>query len=262
MAIPLSDAIDFRRLFEDNLDLIEQVVRYVCRRRGFFGDEEDGFRSYVFLKLVDQDYGVLRKFQGNSSLKTYLVTVTVRLASDYRIEKWGKWRPSKMAERLGPNALLLEKLRFRDGHPLEEAIAVMRLNHGVAESADSLRELAASMPERVPRRAEGEDALANLSHPSRAPDQKLMAVEAETGWKVVLDKLSEALRALDTEDRLIVRMRYDKSASVATIARALGLPQKPLYRRFQSLLGGLRLELERNGVTQEEIRRLLGEVSE
>jgi hypothetical protein len=43
---------------------------------------------------------------------------------------------------------------------------------------------------------------------------------------------------------------------VADIARELSTPQKPLYRRIDRLLARMRDDLERAGVSAEDIRRI------
>ena len=43
------------------------------------------------------------------------MAVIQRLFLDARIAKWGKWRPSVSARRLGGVAVLLERLLTRDG---------------------------------------------------------------------------------------------------------------------------------------------------
>jgi RNA polymerase sigma factor for flagellar operon FliA len=43
------------------------------------------------------------------------------------------------------------------------------------------------------------------------------------------------------------------------VARALRLEQKPLYRRIDQLRAKLRVDLERHGVTAEDVRELLAD---
>jgi hypothetical protein len=54
------------------------------------------------LKLIENDYRILRSFEGLASLGTYLTTVIARLFLDFQIHEWGRWRPSAAATRLGP----------------------------------------------------------------------------------------------------------------------------------------------------------------
>ena len=97
-------------LFESELELIERVISFVSARHHLPGVEADDFGSHVKLKLIEDDYGILRKFEGRSSLRTFLTTVITRLFLDYRIAAWGKWRPSAEAKRAGEVAILLERL--------------------------------------------------------------------------------------------------------------------------------------------------------
>jgi DNA-directed RNA polymerase specialized sigma24 family protein len=54
-------------------------------------------------------------------------------------------------------------------------------------------------------------------------------------------------------------MRYWEGTSVADIARALGLPQKPLYRRLERALAALRAALEAAGVSRHRTAACLAE---
>ena len=49
-------------------------------------------------------------FEGRSQLRTYLITVVQRHFLDDRNARWGKWRPSSIARRIGPIAVLLDLL--------------------------------------------------------------------------------------------------------------------------------------------------------
>ncbi len=98
------------QLFLSNLPLIERVIGSICRRHCVFDDEADEFDAMVKLKLVDDDYAVLRKFKGKSLLKTYLTTVVANLFRDHLIHKHGKWRSSRIAQTLGQEAVQLERL--------------------------------------------------------------------------------------------------------------------------------------------------------
>jgi hypothetical protein len=50
---------------------------------------------------------------------------------DYRNRLWGKWRPSAEAKRLGPTAILIERLVARDGWAVDQVIEMVRVNHRV-----------------------------------------------------------------------------------------------------------------------------------
>ena len=85
--------MDYKRLVVDNLPLVDSVVRTIARRHGLSADQQDELGSSVKLKLVENDYEVLRKFEGRSSMRTYLTAVVQRHFLDSRTALWGRWRP-------------------------------------------------------------------------------------------------------------------------------------------------------------------------
>ncbi len=141
--------MDYQRLLLDHLDLINQIVRTVGRRRHLSAPEQEDFASFVHLRLVDDDYAILRKFQNRSTLWTYLAAVIERMSLDFCVDKWGRWRPSAMAERLGPVAVALERLVHRDSHSVDEALEILTTNHDVALTHAELRNVWDQLPVRM-----------------------------------------------------------------------------------------------------------------
>jgi RNA polymerase sigma factor (sigma-70 family) len=244
-------------MFLSQLATIERVIAFVCARHRLVGADAEDFSSYVKLKFVESDYAVLGKFQGRSSVRTYLAVVIGRLALDFRIAAWGKWRPSAAAKRQGATAVLLEQLLTRDGHTFEEAYELVTTNHGVTLTRVELERLAGQLPLRIPRRHETDEALADLPSSHASADGPLIAHErTEAGGRLVA-ALRRAKARFEPQDRLIIAMRFEDGLSVAAIAAALRLDQKALYRRFERLLRELRAALELDGVTAEEVREML-----
>jgi hypothetical protein len=102
-------------LFLSCLAVIDEVTGQLCRRHRLSSDESDDFRSEVRLHFSQRDFDPLRRFEGRSSLQTYLTVVISRLFLDYRNRLWGRWRPSTEAERLGASAIPIERLVLHDG---------------------------------------------------------------------------------------------------------------------------------------------------
>ena len=117
-----SPSVDYEALLVAHLPLIDSVVRAVAHRYWLSADETDDLGGDIRLKLVENDHDVLRKFEGRSSLRTYLMTVVLRHVLDQRNARWGKWRPSVLARQLGPIAILLDQLLTRDGLSFDEAV--------------------------------------------------------------------------------------------------------------------------------------------
>src|ERR1700730_10697811 len=103
------------------LGTVDSIVLALARRRGLSADDAADLASMVRLRMMVDDYAILRKFQGRSGLRTYLTVVIDRLFLDERVARWGKWRPSRQARREGPPAVLFERLVMRDGFTFEEA---------------------------------------------------------------------------------------------------------------------------------------------
>jgi len=249
-----------RSPYEAHLDVIEGLLRRVAARRCISVDEAEDFSSWARVKLLEDDCAILGKFRGRSSLKTFLVTVLQNLFRDYRIAKWGKWRPSAKAKRLGVDAVRLETLLYRDGLGFDEAAEILRRNHGVSASIAELAELAGELPPRMSRRTVGEGALDTLAEPAEdgGVDARVRDEERWAAAERAEKGLAGALRCLDPEDRLILKMRFEDGLTVAAIARTLGLDQKPLYRRIERCLSALRSGLEERGVAAETVSELLG----
>ena len=244
------------QLFLGNLKHIDQVAQHATRRRHFSRQETEDFVSTVRLKLLENDYEVIRKFQGKSSFRTFLTTVVERLMLDYQNHLWGKWRPSAEAERLGRAAVRLEMHRVRDGLTFDEACKILRMNEGVELSLQELEEIEVRLPSRYPpRQILGEEELAERPADGETPAESLLGREASERRREVLELLGDALDRLPSEDRLIARMRGE--FQVVRIAKALGLEQKPLYRRIEKIFDALRADLIAHGVAAEEVAEIL-----
>ena len=64
-------------------------MRRVARRHRLPDHEADDLRSAVHLKFIENDYEVLRRFEGRSTLATYLTSIVTRQLLDNRNAEWG-----------------------------------------------------------------------------------------------------------------------------------------------------------------------------
>src|SRR4030095_15510318 len=103
-----------QHLFLTHLPAIDGIARAAARRRRLTPDEADEFRSTVRLRLLEEDYAVIREFRGSSSFKTFLTVVIARQCLDFRASAWGRWRASSRARRLGDTAVALQHLMIRE----------------------------------------------------------------------------------------------------------------------------------------------------
>jgi len=243
-------------LYSDHAETIESVLAYTRRVHRLSADDGDEFSSWARLRLLEDDCATLRKFQGKSSFKTFLVTVIQRLFLDWRIKEWGKWRPTADARRLGPVAIELERLVGRDGLEYEQAVATL-VSKGTAFTSDECDRIWAELPRRGQRKRAGEDALEHMPSPIVAEDPIDVEQDRASAHRARI-ALSDAIPALSPQDQLIIRLRFQDGFTVARIAQLIGEEQKPLYRRIEQILARLRATMTAAGVTAEEVRSLLG----
>jgi RNA polymerase sigma factor for flagellar operon FliA len=252
--------VDYQRLLLDHLDLVDQIVRTIGRRRHLSSTERDDFASFVNLRLVDDNYAVLRKFRNRSTLWTYLATVIEHMALDFCAQNWGRWRPSAMANRLGPVAVLLERLVTRDLHTIEEAMEIVRTNHGVASSDAELRRIWDQIPVRVRTTEVAEEAAAAVSG---GEDSESIIEDADRLRSIA--RLQRALVAafaqIAPQDRVLIALRFDQDLSVAEIAKLTGSSVPTLHRRLDKSVKQLRLALTNDGFDPPEIANLIGHPS-
>lgn len=247
--------MDYQQLLIQHLSLIDKVVRFVARRHHLSILDTEEFASQVRFKLVDRNFAILRKFEQRSSISTYLTVVIERLCLDFCIAKWGKWRPSAAARRLGAVAIMLEHLIVREGITFDEAVGTLQTNHGVSETRAELHALLLQMPVRSGRRTDtalplgAEDAISPDNENDREDEH--LAARLHTA-------LAAALATLDADDQRLVRLRFGQGLAVAQIARMLNVESKPLYRRLEHIISVLRRELTRLGIAESDISRIVG----
>ena len=244
-------------VFEAHRAWIQKVAEITCRRNSVWGDDAEDFAALAAMKVVEDDFAVLRQFQGRSSLRTYLATVVVRRFCEWTRERWGRWRHSARAEQLGQTAKHLEALVYRDGHTLREAVEVLRSRGTLAESDGEAARLFAQLPVRGPHPGKAGRALPDGLAASGAADAAVLDAEREQRRARVIELLAAAVSRLPPEDQVLVRGRFGEGRSVAEIARALRCDQAPLYRRSERLCGELRAYMEAAGVTVDEVRDCL-----
>jgi RNA polymerase sigma factor (sigma-70 family) len=246
-----------RALLEQNIHVIRQKLDRLSRRSGLPEDEAEELRSWALFKLVDNDYRILASWQGRSSLSTFLTVVLVNLMRDYRIQVWGKWRPSAAALRQGPVAVLLERLWVRDNLPLDEAIEHMRSEHAVSLSRSELERIAASLHRTPERRRVSEEELLRIPTDGQV-ESRLADGERASTEERLRELLAPLLRSLPAEDRLLLKLHYWDGLSIAEISRLLRRPQRKLYAVRDKCLRKLRRHLEEGGVSPDQVRELPG----
>jgi len=239
-------------LFLRELPMIERAIHFACRRSDMSEDEIEDFSSDMKVRLIADNYAILRAYKQRSSFETYIIAVASRLLLDYRNRLWGRWYDSSIATHLGPVAVELERLLYRDERPLEDAVAIVRARHPDV-TREELEDFAAKLQPRIRRRNVelNEDELT-------VAREMLFAFEYEK----TADRISKSVRnfvdALPEADRCILRLRFDAEMPVSQIALALQVEQVMVYRKLYRLFKDIRAKLEAEGFDAAAVEELIG----
>jgi RNA polymerase sigma factor (sigma-70 family) len=251
-----------RELLLANLDLVQELVRFHARRHALPDEEREELEGYVRLRLLENDYAILRKFEERSTLRTYLTIVIERLFLDYGNQAWGKWRASAGARRLGALAMALEERLYREGLCFEDACQVLLADPHWRTSRAELGRLHTELPPRqLPRQRRLVDSGSVAERVDEAPDPEAVALR-RSAMVEVTNALTTAYRRLRAQDRLVVRLRFVEELTVPEIARFLGLPEKTLYKRIKQLLRTLQAGMRAAGVEGRDVAALLSRSSD
>lgn len=259
------DQLKPEAILVEHFGYVEKYAFVVCGQNGLRGADAEDFISWLKIRLMEDDYAVIRKFRGESKITTYLSMVVTRQLYAYLREQHGRWRPSAAAERLGPPAGELEELIYRDGYTRDQAAEKLR-TEGRTDLTDlELARLLEQLPERQPMRPK-EVPLERPSTDSRegAPlprvepesssqaDDRVLDAEDQARRDDFMGRLARVLEQFTPEERLVIRLHFMEGYSVADAARATNLDQKPLYRRIPRLKERLRELLEREGISSPD----------
>jgi RNA polymerase sigma factor (sigma-70 family) len=240
------------RLLIESLPLLEQIIESICTRRGMDADEIEEFAADVKLRLVNNDYAIVKAFQERSSFATYLTAVVSRLLLDYRNRVWGKWRNSANAQHLGAIGVALERLLHRDKKSFDEAFAILSREHPEL-TREEVEMVADRLRPRVRRQSVTLDAAADIAARPEGVDveEAEAAMRISAVVKAYLDELPE-------EDQLLFQLRFDSGLTVREIATSLRLDPQRVFRRLYAHFRELRKCLAKAGVDAADVEKLIG----
>lgn len=249
---------DAKKLFLDQLEAIDCAIRFVCRRASLRDHDAEDFASMVRLKLIDNDYAVIRKHDPRASFRGYIAVVVNRLLLDHRNAEWGKWHASAEAKRIGEPAITIEAMLYRDARTIDEVLPAL-LRRWPELTRERIDGIVRALP---PRSARPRVVEIDLAAESVGEDDATVHEAAfETDRRAVSQRLGAIVRTAMSEfeerDRLIFRLHYEGNMSVADISRVLCIEQKPLYRRLQRTLAHMRARLEAAGIDAKDANELL-----
>lgn len=246
-------------IYLENLLTIERIAQSVARRNHLDPEATAEFVQEVRVRLLDDDYAVIRKFDGPpGTLTAYLTTTITRLFHQYLVERWGKWRPSAEAKKLGHKAIALERLLTREGYSFDEAVKILTTPGSSEYSVAELEAIYLRLPVRSPRPMLVSDDLAaeNVAVDANVED-RVAERDRERDARRVAQAIDRVLATMAAEDRLILQSRFRGAMKVPDIARSLHIEQKRLYKRLDKLYAELKRGLEDAGIGSADVDALL-----
>ena len=116
--------MNWGKFFEEQFPLIDSIIHKVAFRKVILGEDAEDFSSFVYEKLIENNYQRIQKFRGGES-KTkwagYITIVISRLALDYQKHHWHRFQHSKKALAMGEPVKRFEIFLYRDFLPLNVA---------------------------------------------------------------------------------------------------------------------------------------------
>ena len=235
---------------------VEAIIRAVCFRNRLKPDEAEDFSAEVKLRLVENDYRILRVFTGKSSIETYLTTVIANTVRDLLRERNGRWRPSEEARRQGEVAERIEELIYRFHYPFHEAFQILTTNFGFAISEKDARDIFFKLKVR-----EGRPVAVSTEeefHDERGtPETEMINAEQnllEGRISVIIDEMRVQLSATD---RLMMRMAFEDNLKLTVIAEQLHLNRAEVDRRIREILTLFKRGILQQGINYNEVQELI-----
>ncbi|HWM92494.1 MAG TPA: sigma-70 family RNA polymerase sigma factor [Thermoanaerobaculia bacterium] len=244
-------------LYHQSLEALPPILRGLGREKRLSPEDLEDLRSDIQVKLLEDDYRVLRRWDNRSSLKGYLGTVVYNIWHDRVRREKGKVRVSTAARQLGPPAPELEVLLGRQGLTFDQAYQAIKprfpgLSRGEAE------EIAAQLNPKPGRIFESEDVVTRQPDLEPAGDKLLEQREKLVKKRKAFALMHGLLSELPEEDRILLVRAHGEGVKFSCIARSLGIDQRSLYRRNERLITKLRTNLEEAGIRWEDLSEVLG----
>jgi RNA polymerase sigma factor for flagellar operon FliA len=127
-----------------------------------------------------------------------------------------------------------------------------------------LSEIVSRLPERTrrPRAVELDEATADILPAAERADDRVLADESRRVAERTASVVRDVMDSCSLEDRTLVWLRFGSGMSIADISRMMRLPQRPLYRRLEGLLGRLRATLIAAGIDAAALGDVIGAASD
>lgn len=253
-----AEAVSAEALFLEELAAIDHALSFACRRSGLIGADAEDFGSYVKVRLIENDYALIRKYEGRSPFAAFIGVVIQRMLLDYRIHQWGRWHASAEAKRLGDLGIAIESMLRRDGYTIDEALAPLQrrwptLRREEVEAIDARLPTRAMRPRTVALEATEEPRV-----DCDGVESRVVHAEETALAERIATIVRSSIRAMSEDDRALIRLHFDCGMTIAEVSRLLGQDQQSLYATLRRILRTLRRHLGSAGITYRDVTEIVG----
>ena len=268
-----------QELFHQHIEFIEkQCFKAVRMKRTALSPSQDielendalELSGRVMDTLSENNFQVLRQFKNKSKLTTYLTSIIANQAVDMIRRKKGRNREKERAGEFGDMGLQVYQKTVVQGLSHERAYQELKNDGRPSLSESEFLEIAS----RISGSARNPGNMPN-------PDDNLIRMgsrDSQTGEIISPDNLSnpedtsirkdreqrmdqllrDTIDELNGEDKLIIRMRFpvnpdQEAESIDSIAAALGISSKAVYKRISRVLKKCRQHIKKRGLNIHDI---------
>lgn len=237
-----SVSLSMSNILLEQLDSIKTIARKTSKAKGLASDCHKDFVSYVILKFVENDYRRLQQFRHNCQWKTYLTKVIKRLWINFLEEQFGKWRSSQKATQLGTHAQELERLVYREGFSLREAIQILNQKHHTTGDSQDWESIYQQLPTRLPKRFIDLES-ANHVATSQNIEQELLNREEQRVTHLKLLHIKKFIASLNPEDQNLLWLRFEHCLTIPQISKRTGIKNRSLYFKLNNCIKHVRKKI-------------------
>ena len=145
----------------------------------------------------------------------------------------------------------------RDGHPVEEAIEILRSKNGGSPRHAELHRLWEQVPSR-PQKSDVDEQAADELTAADTSEAFVDDRELHRDIAQLEAALSEAFAGIAAQDRVLIALRFDQDLSIAEIATMMRSSVPTLHRRLAGAVKQLRAALTRAGFQSQDVAALVG----
>ena len=246
-----------------HLPVIDAAIKVACRRHEILDDQAEEFASHTKLKLIENDYHLIRSFQGKSSFRTYLFTVINRIFIDWLRMMKGRWRPSEYAKRLGQMGIKLEELMARKKLSYQEACYAIKINHGVNIDSREFRKLADKISKQLSTNPRQVDIpLEKINNSESTLKDPVIDKNSQEIREKIVSIIKDVSESLEANDKLILKMHFHDNLGISVISRILKQKRHGVDARLKFILVGFKEKILANGININDARDAINSMYE